>query len=404
MVNGNNEWALLIGCVKRFINPGAGDENNIRQLIKKGIDWEKFLPMVFAHSVTPVVWHVLTNTFAKEVPSTVLATLESNYHKTLTRVRACMAELKNITTVLDPVPYVFFKGPSIGRYYNDNTLRHWGDLDIIIQKKDFFQVKDSLGTINFFPKLPQEELKSRLEVDYHSFPFGTKQNVELDIHWRIENDYENLDFPMAKIWPAINHQSCSGVEIPVLSPAYLILTTCIHHGIREAWYRVKYMTDFAMLIRHHPALDWPEMLLSAKKIRIKKAFLAGFLLAKHFFETKIPEAIEREIWADKAVQKAAAIIVDRISNSEELLMTKSDKVSIQFLLTDRSTRLLRFKSSLLKWRPNEKDRELLALPSYLGFVYYLVRPFRLLFHEILIKRVFRASLLNFTVKREKTKT
>lgn len=400
----SNEFMLLTRCAKSFVNPRLGETDKIKTTVDEGIDWQKFLLMASAHSISLLVWHSfngLRNIFAGKIPATVLASLEENANRIRNKVNLCASELNNVTTALSGVPFLIFKGPSIGRYYADNTLRHWGDLDLIIHKEDFFKVKDLLGAIGFVPKLTQDEMQTRLKADCHSFPFQNARNVELDIHWRIENAYENLKFPMEAIWVKPGRLVCAGVEIPTLSAEYLIFATCIHHGVREAWYRLKYISDFAVLVNNHKDLDWLEMARSAKTIRIKKAFLVGFLLINHFFEIEIPDAIKKEIAKDKSTTKAADLVRKLISNSRELLIGRDDKVSIQYLLMDNSTKVMRLKASLMKFGPSQKDKSFLRLPLFLRFFYVVLRPFRLLFNELLFKRVMKTSFVNFRLRKNK---
>ncbi|OYY56614.1 MAG: hypothetical protein B7Y52_03105, partial [Sulfurovum sp. 28-43-6] len=106
-------------------------------------------------------------------------------------------------------------------------------------------------------------------------------------------------------------------------------------------------------------------------------FCLGLALCEQFFELTLPETIQDEIQKDKTIPKLMQKIIE-INFSDS---TKEGKTYGYFLLMwqmrENLSDKLRF-TWYAFFAPQFDDYIFIKLPKYLGFLYPLVRPYRLL--------------------------
>jgi hypothetical protein len=100
----------------------------------------------------------------------------------------------------------------------------------------------------------------------------------------------------------------------------------------------------------------------------------------------LPEVVDKKINNIPAIQKISRkLSEDLFKNSGEIEIYSEWKtiylyLSMMVSLWDRLNVIFRFRirSLYLLWSPNTKDSEFIQLPTSLYFLYYFIRPFRLL--------------------------
>ena len=359
------EAQLLVYCVTAHINPNKYNKGLIEDTLKKDIDWDNFLYITGANKVIPMVWKSLNTFINNKIPNYVLNQLQDAYYKLVSHHIIHLNELKNLLVQFkkNDIPIIPFKGAVLGTFYSKSTLRQWGDLDIIVHKENIIKVKELLNINGYEPSSHPAnlQLNKLLESD-HAYYFVRKDGtVKIDVHWRLTNDDDEINFPMKRIWNYHTQQVLFGVEVATMDPEDLILSTCIHHGVRNGWDELRYVADFAILIDAYQQLNWMKIIAYADNIRIKRALVVGICLANLIFKVTIPSQFDKEIIRDKNVKILQISIYNKLFINHNLRRMYFINLIKIYLREDFQTRLLLWnnliKSSILHLIiPNEIDK------------------------------------------------
>jgi hypothetical protein len=186
-----------------------------------------------------------------------------------------------------------------------------------------------------------------------------------------------------------------GTTVSTLAPEDLLLALCAH-GAKECWGKLKWICDVAELIRAYPNLDWDRVLTQAKQLHSQRMLLLGVGLARELLGVRVPETVLAAIQSDGASAILPSVDrASRIAGGNRALPALMQQVC-SYLFESQPGQSRQFSPTLLRlrvrdrisdqlqyfiWRlfvPNVRDRQLIVLPKPLSFLYYLLRPLRLL--------------------------
>lgn len=143
--------------------------------------------------------------------------------------------------------------------------------------------------------------------------------------------------------------------------------------------RLIWICDVAQVLASSPGLDWKEVIREAKRVGLWRTLVLGVLLAHRVTGTIVPQAVLRRFESNAIPCSLARQIEENLIEAPGNPPMGRAAYSIQLLgLHDR----VRSRVSQWVWRPNEKDRAAVHLPASLDFLYYLVRPVRLLWQRL----------------------
>jgi hypothetical protein len=382
----DNEAELLVHCIKAQLSKEASDEEKIRALLQKDINWDYFLSITSFNRVIQLVWKSLSTFGSDNIPAAVTNIFKNAYFQIgrsnlliLHKLRALLETFEE-----DNIAVIPFKGPTLGAFYSNMALREFSDLDIIIRKEDIFKVRDLLIRHDYAPRCSPDSLTLEEILErWHSYEFVSKDGaVEVDVHWCLADNDENINFPMDKLWEQSSRQPFLDRQALMLGPTDLILTTCLHHGMRSGWYELRMLADFAFIVDRHKQINWDEIIQLAKRIGGHKSLLAGMLLANQLFKIDIPPQIKSEIVNNNSVKKLTSQIVKQLfainnQGKKSLYMQRINRVNIRDNFYIKLALILI--PLMNKLIPSSLDRNFIpiSLPSFLYFLYYIIRPFRL---------------------------
>jgi hypothetical protein len=133
-----------------------------------------------------------------------------------------------------------------------------------------------------------------------------------------------------------------------VAPEDLLLLLCVHRA-KHYWSKLGWICDVAELLRAHPRLNWPAVLLQAKQSGARRMLFLGLFLAHELLGAKLPEEAGKEIESD--------IVVPRLA----------DKVQAR-LFADHQRDISAVNDALFYLRLRERLRERLACALYLTYV------------------------------------
>ena len=198
----------------------------------------------------------------------------------------------------------------------------------------------------------------------------------LELRWRLELTQPRFrhDLGMDWVWPRRRSALLAGATVPNMNPEVAMLVLCMH-GCKHVWSRLIWVCDVAQSLAAYPDLDWKEVQREAKQSGLWRSLALGVLLAHGIAGAPVPPDILRCFQNDRSARTLAEHIQEHMFDSPGSTPKSRVPYSVQLLgFSDRLKLLLSFNFM----RPNERDRALLPLPKSLYFLYYLLRPLRIL--------------------------
>ena len=188
-------------------------------------------------------------------------------------------------------------------------------------------------------------------------------------------DYFSFPMPAEEIWEGRETVATSGGPVEAPEAGTLLLLLCVH-GAKHAWERLEWMVDVAALVRARPDLELGSVLERAGRHGARRMVRLGLRLARDLLGTPLPEAVNRELDADRTLDALAARADPFLR--EGRTDGPSQKETYQFHLRARERWRDRVRYVfVLALAPSFSDWKLLPLPGPLFPLYYLIRPFRL---------------------------
>jgi hypothetical protein len=142
------------------------------------------------------------------------------------------------------------------------------------------------------------------------------------------------------------------------------------------WERLSWIADMAALTRA-PDIDWARLLTDAKSTGSERMLLLGLHLARELCGASLPNELKQRVESHSVIERLAkAIELQLFSEGETSRLGMRKTFQYQMLLRDNwrdRTRYLRFALS-----PSDRDLQRISLPRFLRFLYYAIRPFRLM--------------------------
>ena len=379
--NTRSEIELLLCCARTKIDKGTAEQ--IKKLVEQEIDWEYLIEAANFHRVLSLLTQSLLATCTEAVPPDILARLRYVFHAQGKHNLFLTSKLLTLLNLFKEhhINAIPFKGPVLATSaYTNLLLRQYGDIDLLVQESDFQKAIALLVSQGYV-----QTIQTPWEVHLTS-----KNSIDLDLHREIAPHHLSCSLSPTYVWAHLESFSLFGTIVPKLSPEASLLIICLN-GNKECWRRLNRICDVAELIRSHPNLDWQQVWDESESMGFQQIIFLGLLLAHKLLGVKLPDFIWQQIQANALV----CFLVEQIST--QLFLPAGDSIgAVETTLFHIKTRE-RWQDKvqsfwglmiLSGWlQPTERDRDTIALSGMFSFLYYLIRPIRVLikYRKILLK-------------------
>ncbi|MEA5550661.1 nucleotidyltransferase family protein [Anabaena cylindrica UHCC 0172] len=420
------EVIALLACIKFHFHRITVKE--VSDSLIEDINWDKLIEISIDQGVMPLLYQILKEVDC--VPHSVRLKLQRLNRMNGLNNLSQTKELLRILTQLEKagIEAIAFKGAVIAASaYGNVTLRQFNDLDILVRRQDFWQAKAVLISqgyqctfsedfevdgferslqLSMSYKAPEAEMfNARFEPSLlHSNP-----QRSIDLHWGIPprrtwnpNHYDRL-------WEHSQPMTLMGQSITTFTPEIALIIQSVNIAKDYGWLRsLKQICDLAQVIQAYPDLDWELSLQLSSELRCERLFLLGIHITQNHLHISIPDYIGAKFIQIKSLDTQIALFNSLESKTDSTLhqpLHQSRVISaFRNLYLVYISPLKTLDRSLNRWGldqiismsllylyflmrrlcvPNERDRQLLRLPQQLFFLYYVVRPIRLLLEYIL---------------------
>jgi hypothetical protein len=363
---------LLLAVARPF-----SDSQLIDHLLQKIKRHDLLIELARQHGVLPLLWTEIVKVNTALASECVLR-IHDECFVTLAQNLAAVSELMTLLSVFisNGICALPFKGVVLAdSVYGRVGLRPAGDLDLLIYRRDLPRATELLTDRGYELQTVVQADGSPVDIQKYECHFERHcDGMIVELRWRLTQSHFQADLGMDWLWPRKQTRTLLGTEIPTISPEHTLILLCLH-GSKHGWSRLIWIRDVAQLIIARPDLDWALVLRDARRFGLSRALALGVLLSVHVMGVRVPERVHWHLRRSSKMRGFTRHIAENLFDDAKRIPVERVPYHIQLLgIGER----WRWRWSLRPFRPNQRDRDMVALPSRLEFLYYMIRPVRLM--------------------------
>lgn len=332
------EFELALQCCKSAFRSAAP-----RQLtVPEGTDWQRFFRYTAFHRVEGLGAAALTGARA-EIPAHIRFALADRSGLIAARNLEVTAECQSLLETFEKagVLVLFLKGLTVGALaYRNPMTKTAVDIDLLVDPKDLRSAARCLREANYRLVTPRGSSTDDLLRKWHriskeSVWFKQSSSIQLDLHTSASDN--------AWLIPQISVHSPrqvvdvgNGVHLPTFAIDELVAYLAVH-GASSAWFRLKWISDFAGLLHGRGAEEIERIYERSQELCAGRAAGQASLLADRLFGTlEVNPELRRHLLADSPTCRLCStalrlLIREPVEPTEQWLGTVPHRMS-QFLL------------------------------------------------------------------------
>ncbi|MBI3949944.1 MAG: nucleotidyltransferase family protein [Acidobacteria bacterium] len=381
------ENRLILLCARRQRPPDTQSEVN--RLLLHPLDWDYIVKKALHHRIYPLLYNTLRQIDSKSVPTAVLSKLRSETYQNAARNVLSRQELFRLLRRLqeDHITAAPFKGPLLAEsVYDDLSLRVFCDLDILVPPDQVLKAKTTLVSMGYQPQFPlnpaEEKIYIRSNCEYNFLrPAEDGTVFQVEVHWNVIPPLFRVPLGSEFLWRGASEMSVGDIRFYQLSLETQFLILCLH-AWKHFWSSLQWLCDLnEFLACYQDRLDWDLILAQTQSLRIESIVATSVSLIHNLFGRDIPGALRTHLRGQMSEQSLPQFVTQHTFPADEPLTSLLRKhrfyLSYRKSLMDRVAYLW-----LVLVTPTPTDFGETPLPAHLGFMYWLVRPWRLVFKTL----------------------
>lgn len=208
------------------------------------------------------------------------------------------------------LPHLFVKGQTLGALaWGNSLIKQQLDIDLLVSPGAIAKAArllDALGYVQLEPEPsvdPADWHRSRKESQWQS-----ADGLLLDLHSRLGDHPALVPTATATVTPRMVEVP-GGIMLPTL-PERLLLPYLAVHGASSAWFRLKWLADFAALAARTPPELLDATVEQAPRLGAGRTLAAALILANRLLGTRLPPTLEADGGTLRLVTLAMGAIAD----------------------------------------------------------------------------------------------
>lgn len=322
------EYHLLLCCGKTLLTDD--DKAMVYSVLKENVNWDNLISLAHQHGLTSLLYWNLHQTYPKLVPDSILEQLKEHFYANISYNLTLTNELLKVLTLFQShsISAIPFKGAVLAvSLYKNIGLREFGDLDILVHKKDFFQAKNLLENQGYQPRRrkQQNDYKARFYVDFQNELelIHPDYKIVVDLHCHISPLRFSGYPPIQYLWNATETFSLLGTPVLTFKPEAQLLLLCLN-GSKENWEKLSRLYDIAALLQSHTDIDWDLLINNTQKWGSQRIIYIGLFLVNKLLLIEIPQTVKTLIQQDLESQSISQRLYEQFSGNHDI-ETKSIK-------------------------------------------------------------------------------
>lgn len=358
-------------------------------LLRRCRDWTYLRRTAGRHGMLPLLYWHLRNFDGQpdRLPPDFMFGLQEHFHSNAKRNLYLTGELIKLLRLFrsNGVPCLAFKGPvQAASLYGNVALREFVDLDILARERDLPKFTTILAGESYAPQIALHPAQDRYYQRTHcerNFARSDGRSF-VDLHWAITDDHFRFALGTDELLGRLEEKEIGGVRVGTLASEDLLLVLSVH-AAKDLFSRLESLCAVAELVRSRE-LDWPLALGRAAETLSSRRLLLTLALARDLLDAPLPREVLDRIEGGKRWLAPLALEA-RARLFREGKIGVLERSRWNFRVLDRKRDGLGGVAKSI-YRPNLPDWDALPLPAPLSFLYYLVRPLRL------VRKYLRTSL------------
>ncbi|HSP57259.1 MAG TPA: nucleotidyltransferase family protein [Halomonas sp.] len=367
----------------------TGNQQREALTICEGIDdWHDVARQAQAQFVLPLVYRhlrrldppTLSTDVAVRMRDQCLIIVQQSLHMT-------SEQLRLVRDLVEPlgVPCLFFKGPTLAaRYYDDPAMRFCRDIDLLVPKRQCVPLLEEAFNQGYQAREPEALKADRTSLDFavrtqSVISLVSPRGVEFELHNQLDRSGRLYD--IQTLIHASERLAMGGSQMSVMPTSELFVYICLHHT-RHCWSHLHWLVDLDA-IQRHPDFELTAAYACAKRRGVTATLDACLELYQALAASGPDEAIPLSANGQSLLDACLATLQG--GQEVELAMRKS-RPTPEFAFNWQTTPSYRLTSQLRQYRnhflPKYPDYENWPLPPHWQWLYFLIRPFRILMESI----------------------
>ena len=360
----------------------------------EGLDWEFFDRLVRQHKIQPLLIRGIRKLgpAAEQYPALAALAREQNRYAAgnMRRLQA-LAEV-NAAFAREGIRMLSMKGPLLSmELYGDPGMRTSKDLDLMVSPEDLTRAGEVLKGLGYELE-PHPYAATPLQHKYYNLIENEKHEVYhrseicIELHW--QHDYQT-EQSFDDLWERREERPFMGGKTAVMGaddryPALFI------HAAEHGFMRLRWLLDLYEL-QKKPGYSWERLLGLMEQQGVVEILLAAMLV---MYRLRLPGLKDLDVGrfsltggedggvlhVDAALEKTAQRAVDLCDRVWPLLLQERSPADPEWKAYDRLLPRAVYGKTPIQWiltvmGPTVYEFRLIALPDWLFWLYFIIRPF-----------------------------
>jgi hypothetical protein len=372
------EQELILRCAR--LRQDAGNTDRILELSRGDLNWSEVVAATLQHNLAPVVYERLGAVMGAPLPAEHRNMLREAVRDSSRWSMVLLQEMFRLQERFESeeIPALPYKGPVLAWIaYGDFTRRACTDLDFVVPQQYIPEAAMVLERAGYAAAFDPRELHAGEQPHApgeYAFLRGINF-IRVELHTERTLRYFPVALDFDKMGRRLLGVQLAGRTLRTFSVEDTLVMLCVH-GAKHFWDRLGWMLDIAGMISSQP-VDWPAALQIAADLNSTRVFLLGLSLAHDLLDAPLPESVLEQVRQDSKVRWLAGRVCDPMAGRAKPSAGVIRRTIFRLKSQDEFARGL-LHMARLALSPTESDRGAVGLPARFSFLYFLVRPWRLL--------------------------
>ncbi len=329
------EHECILRCCK--FSPSGEDIERIKEIPFFSFNWSSVIWELGRQQVLPLVYFNLNRIIQdKKLDFTLPAVLKNKYYSTAAVNMKLWQEYRSINElcIQRKIRIVGLRGIIFSyTLYPVNALRNLRDIDILVQEKDIFSIRDIL-ILNGYRHVPSPgffayDIKNECGTNFVKNCGAI--NIILNVHWSLASRRPYSLF-LPELWGRVKEIKIDNVVVSVLSAEDNVLSLALHLRRHCRSLCLKYIFDIKEVIEKEKDIDWDYIYKYSRINHIRNTVYFSLYMCRTLFNTM---NIENQVirFNPGALRKK---LIRLIINKENYFYHNSFKgIMLRLLLFDR---------------------------------------------------------------------
>ena len=297
----SREFQLAVECCRRRFAPGDArpvtEPDQVAELARLA-DWPGFLQLARRHRVQALAWQSLSEAGVVPPPGVADALCADAGLITEQNLRAAV----DSATLLESfgqagIPLLFVKGLTVSKLaYGHAFLKMSQDVDVLVPGEAIAAAAAELQRLGYRLEIPAVPPQSPRFRSWHArrkeLVWRSPDGLQLELHGRLA-DSPDLIPGIGIGSPRQSVAVAPGIVLPTLARDELFAYLCVH-GASSAWFRLKWITDLAAMLRSCTAQEVERLYDRSQQLGAGRAAAQALLLANRVYGTAAVPGLNRK--------------------------------------------------------------------------------------------------------------